>query len=68
MTGTGQSRRDQMRKRDFMRSGRAFELSLCRRLGIPLAIAIFVSLSGSVSQALGQSAGAAAERILYLFR
>jgi alpha-galactosidase len=54
-----------MRKRDFMRSERAFGLLLCRRLGISLAIAMWVSLSGSVSPALGQSGGAAAERILY---
>jgi alpha-galactosidase len=54
-----------MRKRDFLRSERVFELSLRCRLGISLATAIWVSLSGSVSPALGQSAGAAAERILY---
>ena len=54
-----------MCERGFMRSERAFELSLCRRLGISLAIALCVSVAGSGSPALGQSAQAAPERILY---
>ena len=54
-----------MRKRDFMRSERIFEPSLCRRLGTSLAVAFCVFLSGRVSPALGQSAGAAPGRILY---
>jgi alpha-galactosidase len=48
-----------------MRSERAFRRSLCRRLGISLANAFCVSVIASVSPALGQSAGAAPERILY---
>ncbi len=54
-----------MRKRDFMRSGRIFEPSLCRRFGTLLAVACCVCLSGLVSSALGQSAGVAPARILY---
>jgi len=54
-----------MRKRDFMRFERIIELSLGRRLGTSLVVAFCVGLSGCVSPALGQSAGATAMRILY---
>jgi hypothetical protein len=48
-----------------MQSERVFELSPSRNLGISLAIAFCILVIVSVSPALGQSADAAPERILY---
>src|SRR5579864_6286571 len=48
-----------------MRSELLLEAFVCGCLGISLVIAIGASLGGSLSPALGQSAGAAPGRILY---